>query len=325
MTRWIFAIILAFALLGCTTRIQVTATPAPTIVASPMSTLEPTPTPSPSNTPVPTSTPEPSPTPMPTATPMPTPIPIPTATPTPTPTPTATPHPTATPLPTPTPVPELGSITRPIPMGGSGAVRFSNDLWEVQVMNVVQDAWRQIRAENQFNDQPEPGTQFYMVTLRVKNVGSSKSRFIDSRMMTIGASIGWMYTNFGDSCGVIPDSRSREVLPTFSYTVNTCWQVAKTDVPSLVMVWDSLQDDLVWFSLGNNIWDVIDALAEQEPNPTPIPAPAPRPTRSTTSDFCSMENFARINSRYTRTLERGNYTGAGDIGIELGRWIDRCQ
>ena len=327
---------LIFLILGCTT-----TTPAisPSLTEPSTSTRDArtatiAPSPQPTDTPVPTDTPIPpspttSPTRVPTATPEPTPTPTVTPTPTPAPTatpipaPTATPPPTATPRPTPTPVPKVGSPQRPVPLGSPGIVQTSSDVWEVTVIDRTPNAWPQVKAENQFNATPDPGTQFYMVTLKVKNVGTTRTRFLDSYLRTVGAAVGWMYTPFGDSCGVIPNSLSREVLPTFEVELNVCWQVSETDLPTLTMLWEGISRDDVWFSLGN------DSRAFAAIKPTPAPATRPSPTQSRTSastgDFCSLENFARINSRHTRALERGDFTTASRIMVELGRWIDRCQ
>lgn len=142
------------------------------------------------------------------------------------------------------------------------------------------DSWRQIKAENQFNDPPEPGTQFYMVTLKAKNVGPSKAGLHTSYLRTVGTAVGWVYTPFGDSCGVIPNDLYREVLPTFETEINVCWQVASKDLPTLMMFWESLGlpgEHDVWFSLGG---DSVVAVGEQ---PTPVSAPTllpvPTPTR----------------------------------------------
>ena len=142
------------------------------------------------------------------------------------------------------------------------------------MVDIVLDAWHLIRAENQFNDPPEPGTQFYMVTINVKNVGSDKKYFLDD-LRTVGQSVGLVYTPFGDSCGVIPGDNSRDVLPGFSFNINVCWQVATADIPTLVMFWDELLNEDVWFSLQGT------GLVQPKPeNPPPTPRPTPTPANS---------------------------------------------
>ena len=64
------------------------------------------------------------------------------------------------------------------------------------------------------------------------------------------------------------------------------------------------------------------------PTPTPRPITPTQPpvsTQSGFSDFCSLENYARITARWTRAMEDGDFTKASEIAIEVGRWTDRCQ
>ncbi len=60
--------------------------------------------------------------------------------------------------------------------------------------------------------------------------------------------------------------------------------------------------------------------------PTPIsprPTATPRPAR-TTANFCSNENYARLTARYIAAIERGDFSGASRINIDLSRWLDQC-
>ena len=315
-----------------------TAVPASTVVPTrvptpvPSPTLIPTPTPPPTYTPLPTLTPYPTYTPYPTHTPTPTttPTPVPTATikpiPTPTSIPTPTPIPTSTPRATSTPVPALGSSNNPYPASTPGEVTFLDKAWAIRVVDVTEDAWPLIEAENRYNDPPEADTQFYMVTLRVDNVGRNKGLFVD-KLRTVGQAVGWVYTTFGDSCGVIPNGRSREVLPTFGFEMNICWQVASSDVPSLMMFWEGgYGESDTWFSLENGTTTALPRKTIATAVPTRMPTTAtPTPVGSATTDFCSLENFARITARQVSALERGDYAEASKIGIESARWLDRCQ
>ena len=167
----------------------------------PVATTEPTTTVAsslPANTPVPSPTVEPTPTS--TATVMPEPTnatrPI-TPTPTPTvdevtntPTPTATPEPTVTPEPTSAPEPVLGSRENPVPLGVTIETKgeeIAEDHFEITVIDVVPDATSMVLAENQFNDPPESGNQFFMVTLRAKYLGPGSTTFDGSfRLRAVG-------------------------------------------------------------------------------------------------------------------------------------------
>ncbi len=175
------------------------------------------------------------------------PTPAPTATPTPTPTPT--PIPTPTPTPTPTQLPPGSSRDNSIPLGQSGVVQTFRTSWELSVVSITPDAWEIIRERNSFNQPPDEGKQFYLLRLRVKNVGEERAFFVDY-VKTTGEAAGWVYTTNGDSCGVIPDDNSREVFPGGEFELNVCWHVATADLPTLIMFWDeSPTPNPVWFDL----------------------------------------------------------------------------
>ena len=62
-----------------------------------------------------------------------------------------------------------------------------------------------------------------------------------------------LYTTFEDSCGVVPNTLSRELLPTFQTEIDVCWHIASLDADTLMMVWGefaSRVEDAVWFALS---------------------------------------------------------------------------
>ena len=198
--------------------------------------------------PDPSAEPEPRPEPL-----LPTVAPTPAATatpsPTPTPAPTATPSPTATPVPTPTESPRGSTRNNPVPLGQKGIVQDHRTHWEISVVDITPDAWDIIREENSFNEPPGEGKQFYLLRLRVKNVGEQKGFFVDY-VKTTGRAERWVYTTSGDSCGVFPGSNSREVFPGGEFELNVCWHIATSDLPTLVMFWDEWPTpNPVWFDL----------------------------------------------------------------------------
>ena len=92
-----------------------------------------------------------------------------------------------------------------------------------------------------------------MVTLSVKNIGTDRAHFIDASMGAAGLSIGIIYTTFEDSCGVVPNTLSRELLPTFQTEIDVCWHIASSDADTLMMVWGvfaSRVEVAVWFALS---------------------------------------------------------------------------
>lgn len=144
-----------------------------------------------------------------------------------------------------------GSRDSAVPLGETGSVGD----YEITVLEVVPDATDQILAENQFNEAPAEGNQFFLVRLGVTYTGdASGTPAIDLNFNAVGASnVG--YTTFQDSCGVLPDDAmaTGELFAGGHIEFNVCWQVTASDAGSLVMyVEDFVNFDAedTWFSLG---------------------------------------------------------------------------
>jgi hypothetical protein len=96
-------------------------------------------------------------------------------------------------------------------------------------------------AENEFNDPPAAGNQFFLVAVEVSYVSGTQSwnpgiRVADD-LRAVGSS-NVVYTSFGSTsrCGVIPDDFlfKGELLPGGTMTGNICWQVPSAEAGSLV-------------------------------------------------------------------------------------------
>ena len=162
---------------------------------------------------------------------------------------------TPTPEPSPTPTPAHGSRGNPVPLGTALKVRNSEtDHWEVTVLETTTDATELVLDENQFNDPPEEGNQFFIAKVRAKYLGTDSNRFNGSlRLGTLGDG-GVVYTTFGNSCGVIPDELpNSELFTNGTIEGNECWEIASTDAESLLMVFGKAfltsDGNRVWFSL----------------------------------------------------------------------------
>ena len=188
-----------------TVRIVPTASPTATpIITQVVATVVPTAT---ETLPTPTSTPEP--------------------TATSTPEPTATARPTATPTATATPEPVLGSRNNPVPIGVSVEIQTGvpTEHWELTILETTPDAWEVIIAENQFNDPPQEGHQFYMVRVRAKYLGPDSTMMLGNLdMKTLGDS-SVVYSGFDTYCGVIPDELDEftELFTGGQLEGNDCW------------------------------------------------------------------------------------------------------
>ncbi|MDQ3539366.1 MAG: VWA domain-containing protein [Chloroflexota bacterium] len=165
--------------------------------------------------------------------------------------------------PTPTPMPQLvttataatGSATNssrenPVPIGQSAKVGD----YEVAVASVVPFANDAIAAENQFNEPPSPGNQFFIATISATYVGSTAGNpAFELDYNAVGANNS-SYATYANYCGVVPDDSTMvtEQFPGGTVEFNVCWQIDSTDESSLVMYVESFLDfdvEPVWFSV----------------------------------------------------------------------------
>ena len=176
-----------------------------------------------------------------------------------TPTPEPSPTPTHTPTPSPTPTaPEPdGSRNNPWPLGWVIEVWYedSDERWEITVLDTTPDATGIVLAENQFNDPPDAGNQFFIAKVRAKYLGPGSTNFSgDIHLGALGDG-GVLYTTYGNSCGVIPDRLPNPVLFT-NGTIegNVCWQIDSADADSLLMAFGDAYltsvQNAVWFDLN---------------------------------------------------------------------------
>lgn len=120
-------------------------------------------------------------------------------------------------------------------------------------MSVLADATSAVLAENQFNDPPEAGRQFFIVTLQARYLGQGSSEFYGAhRLRTVGES-GVVHTTFENSCGVIPgELPDPEVFTGGAISGSECWEILSTDADSLQMFVDHPffgDEERVWFAL----------------------------------------------------------------------------
>jgi len=127
----------------------------------------------------------------------------------------------------------VGTREDPVPMGTSVDL---GDGWVVTVLSVTPDATGIILQENQFNDRPASGNQFFLARVRVEYRGEGSDTFSGSyRLRAVGPS-GVGYSTFQNSAGVIPDELpSSEVFTGGSIEGNIAWQIKSSDAGSLVM------------------------------------------------------------------------------------------
>jgi hypothetical protein len=131
------------------------------------------------------------------------------------------------------PLPATGA-TRGNPVLRGTVVPFAGG-WNVQILSVTPNATSLVLAENQFNDAPAAGHQFFLARVSATYAGEAQARFDGSFRLRVVGDSGVVLTTFSNSCGVIPDDLpDPEVFPGGTIVGNLCWEVPTTDVAGLV-------------------------------------------------------------------------------------------
>ena len=148
-----------------------------------------------------------------------------------------------------------GSREDPIPMATTVDL---GDGWQIVVMSVIPDATNVVHQENQFNDLPKAGDQFFLARVQAKYTGAGSATFGGSyRLRAVGpSSVG--YSTFANSPGVIPDPLpDSEVFSGGVIEGNIGWDIKSSDAGSLVMYDNPI-------SLGGNADRMYLALYDKE-------------------------------------------------------------
>jgi hypothetical protein len=91
---------------------------------------------------------------------------------------------------------QAGSRQNPFPIGAT----VSNEVWDI-TLGAPREAWTEIASENQFNDPPEAGMEYWIVPVTAVYKGDETGN------TTFGISVKFVGTDnrtYSDSCGVIP-------------------------------------------------------------------------------------------------------------------------
>ena len=145
----------------------------------------------------------------------------------PTPTPIFTPRPTQTPLPP--------GLSLEMPVAPSGILKGVNGI-ELIVTGITEDAWPAVQAANQFNDPPEEGNRYYMVTVAVAYPAGSVSVNISESDFKLIGDKRLVYEPYDHSCGVIPDELSGELFAGGRTEGNICFQIP-SDESGLILIY----------------------------------------------------------------------------------------
>lgn len=141
----------------------------------------------------------------------------------------------------------------PVPVGESGLVGE----FLFRVIAVEANATERITNINDYNADPEEGSQFFLVRAQIQFVGEDLG--LPSWQLGFAAEgdSGREYTSYEESCNYVPDDDDEinDLFPGGEAEFNLCWMVERDDAETLtVQVTDVLDDEDsgVWFSLEDD-------------------------------------------------------------------------
>lgn len=147
----------------------------------------------------------------------------------------------------------LGAYNNPFPIGTSAATEGG---WTIQVDSVTPDGTQAVLAENQFNEAPEPGQQFFIATITATYNGTGTATFDGNFRLRVRGADGTIYTAFGNPCGVTPNEwdQDLEAASGQSLTGNLCWSVPTDQLTGLRMFDKEAENagGLLYWSLGQD-------------------------------------------------------------------------
>ncbi len=142
---------------------------------------------------------------------------------------------------------ELGGRRNPIPLGQEAQVGS----WKVEVVGAILNATQDVLDENMFNDSPEPGSQYVLVSIEATYAGEKPSTFWVDMLYGL---VGGDGTGFKPSDAVAPDSilDAGEVPAGGSVAGNLLFTVASDQIAgSTLMVEEAFarEDTRVYFAI----------------------------------------------------------------------------
>ena len=117
------------------------------------------------------------------------------------------------------------TLDNPAEIGG--ALPGANGV-ETAVVAINGDAWPLIQAEASYNDPPQAGNRFYLVTVAVTNAGGSDSIDVDDGDFRLIGSNRTVY-NYESDCGTIPDELEGELFPGGKTQGNLCFETPQSE------------------------------------------------------------------------------------------------
>lgn len=112
----------------------------------------------------------------------------------------------------------------------------------MRINSATPDATAAVMAENQFNDPPASGKQFFMFNMSLSFNGSGSDNLfaVSPYIAAVGAANVAYSAGLANYCGVVPShlSASTTVFAGGTVSGNECFSVLATDASSLVFFFD---------------------------------------------------------------------------------------
>ena len=154
-----------------------------------------------------------------------------------------------------------GSVmTSPTQSTGPGSSRSSaikhgdaatvESKWKITVLDVNQDAWAALQAQDNFNDPPAADERFVLVRVGVENVSKDDTpEQISDFDFSLTGSHNQLYSSYDqDHSCFAPDALEAKLYPKGTTQGNLCFRIAK-DETGLLLVWDSFSGGQTYFKL----------------------------------------------------------------------------
>ena len=177
--------------------------------------------------------------------------------------------------PTPATTPSPGS-TLDTPISDGEALKGS-DGTEILVLGVADNAEQQVAEQNRFNDPPEEGHRFYMLSVEVSYPFGSGSVTVSSSDFSLIGENRVVYDPFDNDCGIIPNELNGEVFAGGKIQGNVCFEILE-DEAGLILIHEP------GFEAEARRFLVLPIGGSTDPTPTPsatataIPTPLPTAT-----------------------------------------------
>ena len=126
----------------------------------------------------------------------------------------------------------------PFPVGTRGDIQFSeDDHWAITVLSTQPDATAIVLEEdNQFNQPPADGWQFYIVTVRATYLGTGSAEFGGLNRVRALGDAGRVYLT---SCAVLNYLPNPELFINGTIEGSLCFEVLSSDEDSLLLIVDA--------------------------------------------------------------------------------------